>query len=106
MPMPGSTIRVARLPTTIPTFGTIGTSSSGITNTCSEILTVVRSFTTGAGCAATEKLRMVNATAGPSRFMKTSFRLNADVLDDLAEPRDVAPHERAPHRLVQTLGDR
>jgi len=50
-PSPGSTISVARVPTTIPTFGTIGLSSSGMTNTCSESLMVWPSFTTGGICA-------------------------------------------------------
>src|SRR6476620_8168754 len=45
--MPGSTIMVAFVPTMIPTFGTRGTDSLGMTYTCGEILRVVPSFTTG-----------------------------------------------------------
>src|SRR5262245_24026099 len=132
--MPGSTTSVARLPTTMPTFGTIGTSSSGIANTCSESLTVLPSLTSGGAgaCAATEKLTKPVAMKCLN-LMIVSFGLDAAVLDDLAESRDVAPdeleqrlagaaggleprgaktlrelgrRERAFHRLVQPLDDR
>jgi hypothetical protein len=57
VPMPGSMTSVALEPTTMPTLGTIGTFSSGMTWTCCEILTVLPAFTSGTGgcavCAAT-----------------------------------------------------
>src|SRR5262245_27843293 len=133
--MPGSTTSVARLPTAMPTLGTIGTSSSGIAKTCSESLTVLPSLTSGgaAVCASTYPLMRSKTMKLVVNFICSSFGLNADVLDDLAESGDVAAdeleqrlagaaggleprgakalrqlgrRERAFHRLVQPLDDR
>ena len=76
-PRPVSTTSVPVSPTMMPMFGTRGTLPSGMTNTCSETLTVVFSLTTGspgAGgcCAATSETAKAHAaaTAAYARFMR------------------------------------